>query len=107
MHFLLTYDYTDDYLEKRGLYRNAHLAHAWAAQQRGEVLLAGAVGSPPASAVLVFQCESADTLEQFAQTDPYYLNGLVRRYTVAPWTTVVGAQAHTPIYPEAETAQKT
>lgn len=100
MHFLLTYHYTDDYLEKRGQYRNAHLRHAWAAQQRGEVLLAGAAGDPPDCAVLVFDCASAAVIEQFVQADPYYLNGLVRDYTIQPWTTVVGAQAHTPIHPE-------
>lgn len=99
MHFLLTYHYTDDYLEKRGQFRHDHLRHAWAAQQRGEVLLAGAAGDPPDSAVLVFQCESAATLEQFAQADPYFLNGLVRSYTIQPWTTVVGELATTPIHP--------
>lgn len=44
MHYLLTYEYTADYLERRGTYRNAHIAKAWQAQERGELLLAGAAG---------------------------------------------------------------
>lgn len=99
MHYLLTYHYTDDYLEKRGQFRDAHLCHAWAAQQRGHVILAGAAGDPPDCAVLVFDCDSAAIIEQFVQADPYYLNGLVRSYRIQPWTTVVGDLAHTPIRP--------
>ena len=99
MHYLLTYTYTDDYLEKRGLFRNEHLHHAWAAQHRGELILGGAVGDPADSAVLVFSCTSAEVVEAFVQADTYYRNGLVQRYSIRPWTTVVGEAAHTPIYP--------
>lgn len=99
MHYLLTYQYTDDYLEKRGQFRNDHLRHAWAAQQRGELMLGGAAGDPPTCAVILFQCDSAEVIEQFAKADPYYLNGLVRSYSIQPWTTVVGDMAHTPIQP--------
>jgi len=100
MHYLLTYHYTDDYLEKRGQFRNDHLRHAWSAQQRGELMLGGAAGDPPTCAVLVFHCDSADSIEQFVKADPYYLNGLVRSYSILPWTTVVGDLALTPIRPE-------
>lgn len=99
MHFLLTYHYTDDYLARRAEFRDAHLRHAWAAQQRGELILGGAAGNPPDCAVLIFQCDSAATVELFVQADPYLLNGLVRSYTIQPWATVVGAQASTPIHP--------
>lgn len=100
MHFLLTYQYSDDYLARRALFRNEHLCLAWAAQARGELMLGGAVGDPADSAVLVFDCDSASTVEQFVQADPYFHNGLVRSYTIAPWATVVGAAAKTPIQPE-------
>lgn len=99
MHYLLTYHYTDDYLEKRAQFRNDHLRHAWAAQQRGELLLGGAVGDPADSAVLVFDCADPALIEAFVQADTYYHNGLVRSYTIRPWATVVGAMAHTPIHP--------
>ena len=99
MHYLLTYHYTDDYIERRPQFRDAHLRHAWAAQQRGELFLGGAAGDPPDCAVLIFQCDDVQTLERFVQADPYYVNGLVRHYTIQPWTTVVGEHATTPIRP--------
>jgi len=100
MHFLLTYQYSDDYLTRRALFRNEHLRLAWAAQARGELMLGGAVGDPANSAVLVFDCDGASTVEQFVQADPYFHNRLVRSYTIEPWTTVVGTAAKTPIQPE-------
>ena len=100
MHYLLTYNYTGDYLEKRGQFRNEHLRHAWAAQQRGELILGGAAGDPPSCAVVLFQTESAEVIDAFVKADPYYLNGLVRSYSIQPWTTVVGDWALSPIRPE-------
>ena len=100
MHYLLTYEYTADYLERRGTSRNAHIAKAWQAQERGELLLAGAAGDPPDSAVFVFDCDSAAPIEAFVQGDPYYVNGLVARHVIKPWTTVVGKDAKTPIRPD-------
>lgn len=100
MHYLLTYHYTDDYLERRGQFRNAHLRQAWEWQARGALLLGGAVGDPADSAVLVFDCDNAQAVEQFVQADAYFQNGLVRSYRIQPWTTVVGDHAHTPIRPE-------
>ena len=99
MHYLLSYDYTDDYLARRGALRSAHLGLAWQAVQRGELLLGGAVGDPADSALLVFQCEDPALIEAFVQADPYYRHGLVRRYQIRPWTTVVGEGAATPVRP--------
>lgn len=101
MHFLLTYQYTDDYLAKRGQYRNDHLRHAWAAQQRGQLILGGAAGDPPDSAVILFDVQDTAVMDQFVQADPYYRNGLVRSYNIQPWTTVVGDLATSPIHPTA------
>lgn len=100
MHYLLTYDYTADYLERRGAYRNGHIAAAWQAQEKGELVLAGAAGDPLDSAVFVFDCDSAAPIEAFVKADPYYVNGLVGRYTIKPWNTVVGKDAKTPVRPE-------
>jgi uncharacterized protein YciI len=99
MHFVLFYEYTDDYLARRGEFRNAHLRKAWEAQARGELLLAGAFADPADGAALVFSCESASTPEQFAAADPYVLNGLVKRHWIRAWTTVVGKDASTPVRP--------
>ena len=97
MHFLLFYDFVPDYLERRGELRSAHLALAWRAQERGELILGGALADPIDQGVLLFEGESADVARRFAESDPYVQNGLVARWRVRPWTTVVGAQAATPV----------
>jgi uncharacterized protein YciI len=97
-HFLLLYDLAPDYLERRPAFRDAHLALAWAASGRGELLLGGAVGDPVDSALLLFT--DADAARSFAEADPYVAQGLVARWRVAPWRTVVGAGAADPVKPE-------
>jgi uncharacterized protein YciI len=99
MHFLLMYDVAPDYLARRGEFRNAHLALAWAAHERGELVLGGALADPADGAVLLFQGEDASAAEAFARADPYVANGLVTRWHVRTWTTVVGALATTPVRP--------
>jgi uncharacterized protein YciI len=100
MHYLLLYDVTPDYLERRGTFRNDHLALAWAAQGRGELVLAGALAEPADGAVFLFQGESPAAAQAFAEADPYVKNGLVARWRVRPWTTVVGDAATTPVRPQ-------
>jgi hypothetical protein len=60
---------------------------------RGELVLAGAFADPIDGAALLFRGESAAAAEAFARADPYVLNGLVQRWRVRPWTTVVGPDA--------------
>jgi hypothetical protein len=97
MHYLLIYDAVEAYAERRVPFRAAHLAHAWAAVDRGELVLGGALADPTDSAVLLFECASPEPVEAFAKADPYVLNGLITRWRVRPWTTVVGEMATTPI----------
>lgn len=99
MHFLLIYDVSPDYLARRGEYRNEHLRLAWDAHARGELLLGGALADPADGAVLLFQGETSEAAERFAQNDPYVANGLVLRWRVRPWTTVVGEWAASPVRP--------
>lgn len=94
-HFLLFYELAPDYLARRPAFRDAHLALAWAAVERGELLLGGAVGDPVESALLLFS--AADAARAFAQADPYVAQGLVTAWRVAPWNTVVGAEAANPV----------
>jgi uncharacterized protein len=93
VHYLLFYDVVDDYAERRKPLRAAHLAHAQAAIARGELVLGGALANPVDGAVLVFRGDSSDVAERFAEADPYVLNGLVTRWRVREWATVVGALA--------------
>jgi len=99
MHYLLIYELADDYLERRSEFRGLHLQHAWAAHERGELVLAGALADPADQAVLFFQGETPETAERFAQDDPYVKNGLIKSWRVRAWTTVVGNDAATPVRP--------
>jgi uncharacterized protein YciI len=99
MHYLLSYDLAPGYLERRGEFRNEHLTLAWAAQERGELVLAGAMSDPVDSAMLLFQGDSPDVAERFAKADPYVTHGLVTAYRVRQWNTVVGDGAATPVRP--------
>ncbi len=98
-HFLLFYEFVPDYLARRGAIRDAHLRLGWDAQARGELLLAGAYADPADGAALLFRCESAAVPERFAQQDPYVQAGLVARWQVRRWTTVIGDAAATPMHP--------
>ncbi len=98
MHYLLIYDLAPDYLERRGALRAEHLTLAWAASARGELVLAGALADPVDEAVLLFQ-GSAEAAERFAHADPYVRNGLVTRWRLRPWNTVVGETASSPVRP--------
>jgi uncharacterized protein YciI len=99
MHYLLLYELGPDYLERRGAFRNEHLALAWSAKERGELVLAGALTDPADAAVLLFQGDSPAAAEAFAKADPYVREGLVKSYRVRAWTTVVGDAASTPVRP--------
>jgi hypothetical protein len=99
MHYLLLYDVVPDYPTRRVPFRDAHLDHAWRAVERGELILAGALANPIDGAVLLFRGASAAVAERFAAADPYVLNGLVTRWRVREWTTVVGEEAATPVRP--------
>ena len=97
MHYLLVYEVAPDYLVRRPEFRDAHLRRAWQSSRKGELVLGGAVGEPPESALLLFDCDSPDVPAAFARTDPYVLNGLVTRWSVKPWRTVVGDAAAEPV----------
>jgi uncharacterized protein len=99
MHFLLFYEYSPDYLERRAAHRSRHLVLAWQAHERGELILGGALAEPTDQGVLLFQADSAAVAEEFARADPYVQHGVVVRWRVRPWTTVVGSGAATPVRP--------
>lgn len=99
-HWLLIYDLADDYLDRRPGFRDVHLKAAWAAVERGELLLGGALSDPVDQAMLLFQGDSAAVAEAFAKADPYVTNGLVARWRVRPWLTVAGERAANPVRPD-------
>ena len=99
-HFLLFYEAGEDYVARRAQYRKEHLALAWAAVARSELLLGGALDNPADGALLLFQGDSPEVAERFASVDPYVTSGLVRRWTVRPWHTVAGPGCTRPVRPE-------
>jgi uncharacterized protein len=101
MHYLLIYDYVPDVLEKRGPYRAEHLRLGWESESRGELILAGAFADPVDGAVLLFRADSPQPIEAFVARDPYVQNGLVTRWQIRKWGTVIGKDATTPVRPEA------
>ena len=90
MHYLLFYDAAPDYVERRAAFRAEHLALARAAHARGELVLGGALADPVDGAVLLFNCDSTAPIEAFIAADPYVKNGLVTRWRIRKWSTVVG-----------------
>jgi len=98
-HFILFYDFVDDYLERRAEFRDAHLKAAWASVDKGEMVLAGALADPADTGVLLFESETPDSVEAFAKADPYVVNGLVKSWKVRKWTTVVGHEASMKVKP--------
>ncbi len=61
------YELADDYLARRGQYREIHLKKAWESHARGELILGGALTDPVDSAVLLFSAESRAVPEEFAK----------------------------------------
>ncbi len=96
-HFLIFYEYGPDFEVRRAEFREQHLARAWAASARGELVLAGALTQPPDTGTLLFWADSAVTAEEFARSDPYVINGLVTAWCVREWITTVGEDAASPV----------
>lgn len=99
MHYLLFYDVVDDFVQHRQQLRPRHLTHAQEALERGELVLAGALANPVDGAVLLFNAPSPEVVESFARADPYVTSGLVTRWRVREWTTVVGRDATVTVQP--------
>lgn len=99
MHYLLFYDVVENYVERRQPWRAEHLQLAQDALARGELVLGGALANPVDGAVMLFHGDSPTVAEQFVANDPYVRNGLVTRWRVREWTTVIGALAQAPVRP--------
>ena len=99
MHYLLFYDVVDNYVERRAPFRAAHITLARAAAGRGELVLAGGLANPADGSVLLFKGDSPAAAEAFARADPYVVNGVVTKWRVREWTTVVGPLAEVALPP--------
>lgn len=102
MHYLLFYEKAPDHAKREPQHMAAHSAYVFAAVDRGELVLGGPLGDPVDGAnVLLFEADSADVAKAFAEADPYVQNGIVTRWRVRAWETVVGKDAvHPPANPK-------
>jgi uncharacterized protein YciI len=100
MHFMLIYDAGPDFIQLRPQFRDEHLTLAWKAAAAGELLLAGALEEPTEHAFLLFKGPTSKGAERFSEADPYVRHGLVKRWRVKQWNTVVGQLAASPVRPE-------
>lgn len=90
-YFVLLHEVVPGFETRRMPYRADHLrlvqeAHGW-----GEIVMAGALGSPPNRALLVFRAEDQTIVEAFVRADPYLTSGLVTRWEIQPWAVVTDA----------------
>jgi uncharacterized protein YciI len=92
-HYLLFLEFSDTYEARRPEFRKAHLEKAWAAVERGELILAGALTDPLDTGVILFKGDSPAVVEKFVKEDAYINNGLVTSWRIREWATVVGNDA--------------
>ena len=72
------------------VYAEQAFTEASGRMERGEIVMAGALGDPPDGALLVFRVSDSTVVERFARNDPYVTNGLITNWKVRPWNVVVG-----------------
>jgi hypothetical protein len=85
---LLIYTYVEDMADRRGPYREAHLAAIRAERDAGHITMAGALGTPPTGGAIVWQGVTRDDIEAFTAADPYVVNGLVTAQRIERWNLV-------------------
>jgi uncharacterized protein YciI len=86
--YVLIYDYVDNIVERRAPHRDRHLEKYRAWKADGRIVMGGAVGDPPYGAHIVFDVDDPALVEEFAESDPYVLEGLVTDRRVVPWAVV-------------------
>src|SRR5437016_2720378 len=92
-YFALTYNVVENFTGRRAPFRSSHLKMVQDAHERGEIVMAGALGDPPQKALIVFRATDGVVAERFAENDPYVTYGLVRSWSVQPWNVVIGGAA--------------
>lgn len=89
-YWVLRYEYVSDILDRRGPYREAHLRGAQAKLEAGQLVCAGATGTPPDGGLFLFRDVSREDVEAFVAADPYFKNGLITSYKISSYAVAVG-----------------
>ena len=86
---ILFYDYVPDVLERRAPHREGHLALIRKWYEDGRIVIAGGVGDPPLTGMLVLRVDDPQAAaEEFVAEDPYQPAGLVTSWRVEPFMNV-------------------
>lgn len=85
---LLIYDYVEGIAERRGPYRDEHLALIERWREDGRLAIAGGTGEPVSGGLLVFEVDDPAEVERFVADDPYGAAGLVESHRIVPWHVV-------------------
>ncbi|MGH2896073.1 MAG: YciI family protein [Solirubrobacteraceae bacterium] len=86
--YLLLYTYVEDMADRRGPYREEHLAKIRAERDAGHITLAGALGAPASGGAIVWTGVAPEDIEAFTAADPYVINGLVTAQRIERWNLV-------------------
>jgi uncharacterized protein YciI len=98
MHFLLFYEKAPDYAERQKPLAAAHLEYLQGLVRQGHLILAGNLEDPAdGSALLLYKADSSLAVEAFAAADPYVLGGVICRWYIRHWDTVLGKEAASPL----------
>jgi uncharacterized protein YciI len=89
-YYALIYHLVDDYMTRRGQFREEHLKLAKELNEKYELVLAGAFSDPPDKALLIFHVSDKSIIEEFVKKDPYVKNGLIAKWEIRSWTVVIG-----------------
>jgi uncharacterized protein YciI len=83
MKYVMFYDVAPDAGARLKEHYSAHLARLQEFHARDELIAAGPLGNPPASAMGIFA--SREAAEAFIAEDPFVTNGLVSQWRVLEW----------------------
>jgi len=82
--YVLLYESADDVLGKAPLQMAAHQERGRQFHDRGQLLMYGPFGNPQEQGSMsIFR--SREAAEEFANGDPFVVNGLVRRWEIREW----------------------
>jgi uncharacterized protein len=86
--YVLLYESADDVRSKAPMHFPAHVARWKEFQQNGALLMIGTFGNPQdEGSMAIFTTRQA--AEAFARSDPFVLNGVVRRWSIREWNEAI------------------
>jgi uncharacterized protein YciI len=84
MKYVVFYESADDVMSRAPAHFAAHSAHVEAFRARGAILMVGTFADPQTQgSMAIFPTRQA--AEDFVATDPFVIEGVVRRYEIREW----------------------